>query len=221
MEIRDFGVEKYGEVLSMQESLFQALVDRKKNGIDGDEFILIGEHFPVITLGRRAKESNILLSEKEIDQKGIEIFHIGRGGDVTFHCPGQLILYPIIDLEYHKLGVKDYVWVLEESIIKLLQKYDIQGERIDGATGVWIDKGFINERKISAIGIKCNRYCTMHGLSLNVENSLDGFLLINPCGFVDKGITTMKNELSATKKSKLNLETIKQELLEIFIKEIS
>lgn len=195
IEISDFGISDYCDVLNKQTSLFEKLIQDKKEGNPGNEMILIGEHFPVITVGRRGKDSNILFSEENLRKEGVRIYHIGRGGDVTFHGPGQLILYPILDLEKHKLGVKDYVGILEESVIEVLGKYGIKGERIEGATGVWISKGSDNERKISAIGIKCSRFCTMHGLSLNINLDLSGFEMINPCGFQDKGVTSIQKEL--------------------------
>lgn len=225
IKVIDFGLQNYGETLSIQKQLFQNLVDSKKEGKIGQEYLLIGEHPDVITLGRRANEGNVLISESTLREKGVEIYHISRGGDVTFHCPGQIIMYPIIDLERHGLGVKDYVEKLEESVIRLLNLYDVKGERIEGATGVWVkNKGQV-ERKISAIGVKCSRYCTMHGLSLNVTNSVTGFSMINPCGFTDKGITTLAHEIKnhhsileegEVEAINLDIKKVKQELSDIF-----
>lgn len=236
MKVIDFGLRDYGEVLELQTSLFEQLIQNKKEKKEGQEFILIGEHPPVITLGRRAKEENLLFSEDYLKEKGVSLYHIGRGGDITYHCPGQLIVYPILDLEKHKLGVKDYVNLLEESVIRLLYKYGITGERIEGATGVWLGKGTPDERKISAIGIKCTRFCTMHGLSLNVNADLSGFSFINPCGFKDKGVTGInlenleKSGCPEVRKSdqtpkrrqeeettRPDFERIKQEFLDIFL----
>lgn len=216
VEVIDFGLKNYSEVLILQESLFREIIKNKNEGIKGKEYVLIGEHYPVITLGRRAKESNVLMSKEFLKNKGIELFHIGRGGDVTYHCTGQMIVYPILDLEKHKLGVKDYVNILEETVIKLLEKYGIKGERIEGATGVWISKNSSNERKICALGIKCSHFCTMHGLALNVNADLSGFSLINPCGFQDKGVTSIESELNSLKKS-LDMKEIKREFLNIFL----
>lgn len=215
----DFGLKDYKEVLSLQENLFDELVKAKKEKKQGKEFILIGEHYPVITLGRKAKEQNVLIAEERLKEIGIDLYHIGRGGDVTYHCPGQLIVYPIIELDKHHLGVKKYVALLEETVIQLLAKYDIIGERIDGATGVWLGKGSLNERKISAIGIKCSRFCTMHGLSLNVSADLTGFSLINPCGFQDKGVTSLLQEVEKSGKniSEIKIEKVKKEFLDIFL----
>lgn len=228
MKIIDFGVRDYVDVLKMQETFFSNLIEWKKIGKDSatQECLLMGEHPPVITLGRRAKEENILLPGEYLNKIGVKVYHTGRGGDVTFHSPGQLIMYPILDLSYHRLGVKDYVHLLEESVIRLLEEYGVKGERVEGATGVWIDKGKKRERKISAIGIKCTRFCTMHGLSLNVNPDLAGFEMINPCGFKDKGVTSIEKEIESSRKSMWNnvsdgenllMEAVKEELKEKFI----
>lgn len=220
MEILDFGLKDYEEVLNLQHSFFDKLILDKKSGILGSECILIGEHPPVITLGRRARNSNVLLSENELQNKGIKTFKIGRGGDVTYHCPGQIILYPIIDLDRHHLGVKEYVDLLEESVIRLLADYNIKGERINGATGVWIEKNTPNERKICAIGIRCSHFCTMHGLSLNVNSDLSGFRYINPCGFIDKGVTSIAEELKV-EPEEIEIKKLKKELIRIFLSLLS
>lgn len=216
MEIIDFGLKDYEETLKLQQCLFEELLDNKKKDIPGKEYLLIGEHPDVITVGRRGKGTNILASQSFLEAKGIKVFNIGRGGDVTFHNPGQVILYPIIDLEKHHLGVKDYVSLLEESVIQVLLEFGIKGERVEGATGVWIDKETESERKISAIGVKCSRWCTMHGLSLNVCNDLKGFNLINPCGFQDKGVTSMNRE-----GANVDTMTIKKRLLEVFLNQLT
>lgn len=190
------GIQKYDKILEQQKSLFYAMVDEKRrSGTVRDEFVILVEHAPVITFGRRAKESNLLSSEKALKQNGIDLFRIERGGDVTYHGPGQIVMYPLIDLEAHHLGVKEYVNLLEEAVIVTLMEFGIKGERVVGATGVWIGAGSKEERKICAIGIKCHRFLTMHGLALNVNNDLDPFTLINPCGFTDKGVTSIAAEL--------------------------
>lgn len=221
MQIIDFGLSDYKEVLTLQEELFQNLIQSKKDSNKEQEYILIGEHHPVITIGRKGKEENVLISTRELDERGIKVYKISRGGDVTYHCPGQIIVYPIIDLEKHNIGVKDYVDLLEESVIGLLKEYGIQGEKIEGATGIWIGKGTPGERKICAIGIKCNRFCTMHGLSLNVKSDLDGFRLINPCGFIDKGVTSIQKEVDKEKRGSIDISKIKKVFLDIFIKKLT
>ena len=212
-EIIDFGVSDYEDTLALQTDIFEELKRQKSTGEEEKEYILIGEHHPVITLGRRAKSENLLASDSFLQTKGIKVFRIGRGGDITYHSPGQLIMYPILDLEKHSLGVKDFVHIMEETVIRLLNKYGIKGERVDGATGVWIGKGGSQERKICAMGIKCSRFCTMHGLALNVNTDLTGFNMINPCGFQDKGVTSLKKELG----KEIEMEKIKEEILNIFL----
>ena len=213
LKLSDFGVADYPEILDLQKKLFSNLIEEKRTYGKGiSEFLLIGEHTPVITLGRKAHEENIIVNKDFLSSLHINVFKIQRGGDVTFHNPGQLIAYPIIDLEKHHLGVKDFVNLLEETIISLLDKYSIKGEKIEGATGVWIGKGTKDERKICAIGIKCTRFCTMHGLALNVRNDLQGFSLINPCGFIDKGVTSMEQEIGYPP----DMEKVKKEFSDIF-----
>lgn len=196
LEIIDEGYADYGEMLSKQRELFSMMVERKRQGIPIDrEFILLVEHNPVITLGRHAKPENILFREEELALRGIEMHRIERGGDVTYHGPGQLVAYPILNLEAHKMGVRDYVEMLEEAVIRTLSEFGLKGERVAGASGVWIDARTERERKICALGVKCSRYITMHGLALNVNTDLNGFRMINPCGFLDKGVTSMAAEL--------------------------
>lgn len=196
LNVIDAGTVAYGEMLQRQKSLFDAMVDRKKTGLpSGDDTLILVEHEPVFTIGRHGKESNMLVSEQYLASRGIELVHIGRGGDITFHGPGQLVAYPVIDMQRHSLGVKQYIWRLEEAVILTLADYGIRGERVDGATGVWIDKALPSERKICAIGVKCSRFVTMHGLALNVNTDLSYFTAINPCGFTDKGVTSIEREL--------------------------
>lgn len=199
LKIIDEGTKAYSDILLKQRNIFTEMVARKKGGLPiEEEYLLMVEHPAVITLGRHAKESNVLFDEKELSRRGVELFHIERGGDVTYHGPGQLVVYPLLDLERHHLGVKDYVDLLEEAVIRTISDFGIKGERVAGASGVWIDAASSRERKICALGVKCSRYITMHGLALNVNTDLDGFRLINPCGFIDKGVTSMSVELGHT-----------------------
>lgn len=196
LKIIDEGIKDYGEMLARQREVFSAMVERKKIGLPIDEeYLFLVEHNPVVTLGKHAKENNVLFSEEMLRERGVEVFHIERGGDVTYHGPGQLVAYPIIDLERHHLGVKDYVNLLEETVIRTIAEFGVKGERVPGASGVWIDVGTPFERKICALGVKCSRFITMHGLALNVNTDLSGFSLINPCGFTDKGVTSIAREL--------------------------
>ncbi|MDE6272784.1 MAG: lipoyl(octanoyl) transferase LipB [Muribaculaceae bacterium] len=189
------GLQPYGEILERQRALFEVMVAEKRaNGKVREEHLIMVEHTPVITLGKHAKTENLLFSVESLQKRGIEVFRIERGGDVTFHGPGQLVVYPLIDLEAYHLGIKKYIELLEEAVIRTIGEYGIIGERVEGATGVWIGKDTPAERKICAIGVKCCRYVTMHGLALNVNTDLSAFTLINPCGFIDKGVTSICRE---------------------------
>lgn len=210
--VSDEGLVEYGEMLARQRGLFSEMVLRKKEGKSlAREYLLLVEHPPVITLGRHADKENLLLPEEELRERGVEVFRIERGGDVTFHGPGQLVAYPLIDLEAHHLGVKDYVDLLEETVIRTLDVYGIKGERVKGASGVWIEAGSPFERKICALGVKCSRFVTMHGLALNVSTDLSGFGMINPCGFIDKGVTSMERELGEAPEMSLIKKTLVSE----------
>lgn len=190
MTVIDLGLKPYAETWAMQRELQKKVIDGT-----GDEQILLVEHPEVITLGRHARETNLLFSRDQLARQHVGVYDIERGGDVTYHGPGQLVVYPIVSLTAHKLGVKAYVELLEETVIRTLALYGIRGERIPGATGVWLGKGTPLERKICAIGVKCSRFVTMHGLGLNVNTDLARFGLINPCGFTDKGVTSIEREL--------------------------
>ena len=195
VNVRDMDRIRYAEMLDIQRRLFSEMTESKKRGESVEtETLFIVEHEPVITLGRHAHRENLLLPEEVLKARGIEVHAIERGGDITYHGPGQLVVYPLIDLEKHHLGVKDYVDILEEAVIRTIAEYGIKGERVEGASGVWIGVGTPRERKICALGIKCSRFVTMHGLALNVNTEMDGFSLINPCGFTDKGVTSMRLE---------------------------
>ena len=215
LNIIDEGIQDYAEILQKQRLIFTEMVERKKQSFPiEEEFLLMVEHPPVITLGRHAKEANVLINDEELERRGVKLFHIDRGGDVTFHGPGQIVVYPILDLEYHHIGVKDYVNLLEEAVIRTIADFGIIGNRVQGASGVWIGRRSTreSERKICALGVKCSRFITMHGLALNVNTDLDGFRLINPCGFIDKGVTSMSVELGKT----LSIEDVKHSLADHF-----
>ena len=195
LQIKDLCLRGYAGVWKAQKEIQQAMVEAKRAGKPvAEEQLWLVEHTDVITLGRHAERSNLLFARDELARRGVEVYDIERGGDVTYHGPGQLVAYPLIDLEAHHLGVKSYVDLLEESVIRTIAHWGIEGERVEGATGVWIGKGTPAERKICAIGVKCTRFVTMHGLALNVNTDLSRFNLINPCGFTDKGVTSVAVE---------------------------
>ena len=212
-EYTDWGTIDYEEALIRQTVLFENLLTLKKCGKEGNNNLIFCEHTPVLTTGKNGKEGNLIIPEPILQQHGISLFQTNRGGDITYHGPGQITGYPVFDLEHWDMGLKQYIYTLEEIIIRLLALYGIKGERLQGATGVWIEpnvKG--SARKICAIGIKSSRYVTMHGFGLNINTDLTYFSFINPCGFADKGVTSLAKELGAPQEIKL----IKQQLLSLF-----
>lgn len=217
LTIIDKGLIDYGEMLSLQRKIFAEMVDRKKRGLSIDtEYLFIVEHNPVLTLGLHAKKSNVLMPAEMLASRGVALYQIERGGDVTFHGPGQIVGYPILDLEVHHIGVKDYVNFLEQVVIDTIAGYGVKGERVEGASGVWIGAGTTVERKICALGVKCSRYITMHGFALNVNTDLTGFELINPCGFTDKGVTSLARELG----HECDMNELKENLCKNFVKNL-
>lgn len=219
LTVEDLGLMPYREALDLQLEYYNALHDFKKNpeGMAPAEHLLLVEHPHVYTLGKHGHEENMLVSETYLRQRGIECVHIGRGGDITYHGPGQLVVYPILDLERHHLGIKSYIDTLEEAVIRLIAVYGVKGERVDGATGVWIGKGTPQERKICAIGVKCGRYISMHGLALNVNTDLSYFSAINPCGFIDKGVTSLSKEIG----KEIDMAAVKSQFVDIFMSLLS
>ncbi|MDR1200168.1 MAG: lipoyl(octanoyl) transferase LipB [Tannerellaceae bacterium] len=209
----DLGRIDYTNALKIQTDAFNTLLNAKMNNKQGQNRLLFCEHEPVLTLGKSGKEANLLISEELLLQRGISLYHTNRGGDITYHGPGQITGYPILDLEYWNIGIKQYIHTLEEIIICFLSLYGIEGKRLEGATGVWINAESTSKaRKICAIGVKCSRYVTMHGFALNINTNLTYFSLINPCGFTDKGVTSLEKELGFPQ----DLEHAKIQLKEIF-----
>lgn len=189
MIIEYTGRTSYRPMWERQKELCTALGD----GL-GEEHILMVEHDHVYTLGVHGHASNMLASSEMLERRGIECIRIERGGDITYHGPGQAVAYLIIDLRRRHMGVKDFVDALEQSVIDTIALYGIKGERVEGATGVWIGTGTPRERKICAIGVKVRHGITYHGLALNVNTDLSYFSLINPCGFIEKGVTSIALE---------------------------
>jgi lipoyl(octanoyl) transferase len=191
----DWEVTEYSEAWQRQEEMFNTLLEAKLAGKEYVNSIILCEHPHVYTLGRSGKESNMLLSEERLKAIGATLFHIDRGGDITYHGPGQLVCYPIINLEEFSLGLRQYIGVLEQAVINVCGSYGIEAGRLEGATGVWLDAHSPRARKICAIGVRSSRFVTMHGLALNVNTDLRYFSYINPCGFIDKGVTSLSREL--------------------------
>lgn len=192
--LMDLGRKGYREVWVLQEKLMEEVKANKINGQPSPGYLIFVEHDPVYTLGKSGDEANMLIDTIQLRARNAEFIKVDRGGDITFHGPGQLVVYPIIDLEAFGLGVKEYVDRLEEVVIRTLADYGIAGKRLAGATGVWLEPDTSQARKICAIGVKCSRYVTMHGFALNVNTNLDYFSYIHPCGFVDKGVTSIEKE---------------------------
>jgi lipoyl(octanoyl) transferase len=163
----------------------------------------------VFTLGKSGEEDNFLIHKEFLDQINATYFQTNRGGDITYHGPGQIVGYPILDLDQFGVALKDYIYKLEDAIIKTLAEYGILGHHNTEATGVWLDIDIPhNTRKICAIGVKASRFVTMHGFALNVNTNLNYFTYINPCGFKDKGVTSMEKELGY----KLNFDEVKEKV---------
>ncbi len=200
---RDLGLIGFAEAWEIQKKLLADVQERKQikhdvspiERAENKSYFLLCEHPHVYTIGKSGKENNLLVSETILKAKGAEFFKIDRGGDITYHGPGQIVGYPIFDLETFGMGVKKYVHNIEEAIILTLKNYSVSGERLPGATGVWLDVDKPGKtRKICAIGVKVSRAVTMHGFAFNVNTNLGYYSYINPCGFTDKGVTSMQNE---------------------------
>jgi lipoyl(octanoyl) transferase len=201
---QDIGVRNYKDVWEMQEKIFTKLIDSKlhdhqsnsQEENSGSGTLIFVEHPHVYTLGKSGSENNLLIDHIQLQTKDAEFYRTDRGGDITYHGPGQIVGYPIFDLEKIKISLKEYIHRLEEAVIMTVSHFGISGSRLEGATGVWLDtdtKGMA--RKICAIGVKASRYVTMHGFAFNVNTDLTYFNYINPCGFIDKGVTSLEREL--------------------------
>jgi len=211
---------RYAEAWALQERLFAlsvaAKLERRALNLSsqqGNHYLLLGDHPEVFTLGRNGAEANLLISPEKLAAEGIDFFRINRGGDITFHGPGQLVGYPILDLGCLFTDIGRYLRLIEECVIRVLDQYGLKGERLPGATGVWLDPDNpFRARKICAIGIRASRWVTMHGFALNVNTDLDRFRLIVPCGITDKAVTSLKAELGHP----VPFEEVRERWLEVF-----
>lgn len=209
---QNLGLIDYKIAWDYQEELFRNIIQYKtgESVNPSENYLLFCEHPHVYTLGKSGEENNLLISQEFLKKINATFYRINRGGDITYHGPGQIVGYPIIDLEIVKLSLKEYIHKMEEAIIATLAVFEITATRLKGATGVWLDvetKG--KTRKICAIGVRASRYVTMHGFALNVNTDLNYFSYINPCGFVDKGVTSMQKEMQ----KKINIELVKEKLI--------
>jgi len=220
----DLGNIDYKEAWDYQEKLFDQIVAIKLNTQEPDKstvttpnHLLFCEHPHVFTLGKSGSENNLLISMLELSKVNATYYKINRGGDITYHGPGQIVGYPILDLENFGLNIKSYIYHIEEAIIKTLAFYGITSGRLEGATGVWLDATIKGKtRKICAIGVRASRHVTMHGFAFNVNTDLSYFNLINPCGFTDKAVTSLQKELG----SAVELAEVKKILCESLRAEI-
>lgn len=197
----ELGLKEYKETWDLQESLFAATIAQKialRNGETEEptkNYLLFCEHPHVYTLGKSGDKNHLLLDEQHLKSVGAAFHKINRGGDITYHGPGQLVVYPIFDLDHFFSDIHKYLRFLEEAVIQTLAHYGIKGERFEGLTGVWIEPNTPRERKICAMGVKCSRWVTMHGIGFNINSDLSYFNNIIPCGIENKSVTSMQEEL--------------------------
>ena len=217
---QELGLIDYKECWDHQEKLFSEIVQLKianrKAGLDEqtntNNYLLFCEHPHVYTMGKTGSVDNLLLNQDEFDERGLDYYKINRGGDVTYHGPGQIVGYPILDLDHFFTDIGKYLRLIEETIIRTLAHYGLHGDRIKGATGVWLDVDQPNARKICAIGVRTSRWVTMHGFAFNVETELDYFKNIIPCGIDDKAVTSLGEELD----QKIDINEVKEVLKKNF-----
>ncbi|MDT0606889.1 lipoyl(octanoyl) transferase LipB [Croceitalea rosinachiae] len=217
--LQDLGVKDYKKTWDYQEFLFKGIVDSKiKNRREGTSletpnYFLFVEHPHVYTLGKSGDINNLLIDEAKLKEKKATFYNINRGGDITYHGPGQIVGYPILDLDNFFTDIHKYLRFLEEMVILTLAEYGLKAERSEGETGVWLDVGTPFARKICAMGVRASRWVTMHGFALNVNSDLGYFDLMIPCGIKDKAVTSLNVELAQTK---VDLQEVKQKLLRHF-----
>lgn len=210
IDYTDWGLTEYNEAWKKQEEIFQATILDKKEGRRTKNTLIFCEHPHVYTLGRSGDNQNLLLNFIQLQAKNATFVQTDRGGDITYHGPGQIVGYPIFDLENFQIGLKQYIHLIEEAIIRLLADFGVESTRLEGATGVWLDLGKPTCRKICAIGVRSSKFVTMHGFALNIQTNLDYFSYINPCGFVDKGVTSLEKELAYQP----DMELVKEKLVD-------
>jgi len=219
IQVSDIGRKDYKEAWDFQEALFKGILDTKianrrdSTNTETPNYFLYTEHPHVYTLGKSGDMANLLLSEKQLEAKGATFYKINRGGDITYHGPGQIVGYPILDLENFFTDIHKYLRFLEEAIILTLAEYGLSGTRSEGETGVWLDVGTPFARKICAMGVRASRWVTMHGFALNVNADLGYFDNIIPCGIRGKAVTSLNVELRV---DKVDEEEVKEKILKHF-----
>jgi len=216
--IINLGLVDYKKAWDIQEKYFKQAIDRKIAIRNGEilpppsNYLILCEHPNVYTIGKSGKEENLLLSSEEVKSKEASFYKINRGGDITYHGPGQLVVYPILDLDQFFTDIHKYMRFLEQAVINTLLKFGIQSSRIDGMTGVWIDSALPSARKICAMGVKSSRWVTMHGIGFNINTNLDFFSHIVPCGIDDKAVTSMQKELGI----EVDMQEVENTIIEEF-----
>ena len=217
--VHDLGLVEYDNALDYQLNLFNEIIHSKLNNrrnntnlITKNHFVFV-EHPNVYTLGKSGEIKNLLLNKEELENKGIKFYNTNRGGDITCHGPGQIVSYPIIDLDNFFTDIHKYLRFLEEVVILTLSELGIKGERSSDETGVWIDPNTFQARKICAMGVKASRWVTMHGFALNVNNDLSFFENIIPCGIINKSVTSISNEL----KKEIDIDLVKKKIINNFL----
>ena len=216
---QELGLRDYKETWDYQENLFQKILDikirnrREELSLPTPNYLLFVEHPHVYTLGKSGDITNLLVAEAELEKKGAKFYKINRGGDITYHGPGQIVGYPILDLDNFFTDIHKYLRLLEEMIILTLEEYGLKGERSEGETGVWLDVGTPFARKICAMGVRASRWVTMHGFAFNINTDLGYFDHMIPCGIQDKAVTSLNVELG---KTEVDVAEVKQKLLRHF-----
>ncbi len=219
VQLQDLGRKDYKETWDYQEQLFQEILDLKIHNrrealtLETPNHFLFVEHSHVYTLGKSGDISNLLVEEKALEEKGAQFYKINRGGDITYHGPGQIVGYPIIDLDNFFTDIHKYLRLLEEMVILTLAEYGLKAERSKGETGVWLDVGTPFARKICAMGVRASRWVTMHGFALNVNADLGYFDLMIPCGIKGKAVTSLNVELG---KVEVDMDKVKEKLIKHF-----
>lgn len=225
VKFEDLGLRDYKEVWDYQVEIFSELTEGKRSGGNLPESgtgnkpgtLIFVEHPHVYTLGKSGSEKNLLLDYIQLRAKDAKFYRIDRGGDITYHGPGQIVGYPIFDLEVIKIGLKEYIFKLEGAVIETIKEYGLNGSRLAGGTGVWLDPEVRGRaRKICAIGVKASKYVTMHGFAFNVSTDISYFDNINPCGFTDKGVTSLEKETGKKPEIERVKDILKGKLMDQF-----
>lgn len=225
VEFEDIGLSDYKKTWDYQAEIFNQLIEKKisgKGNSDSENPLIPGvlifvEHPHVYTLGKSGSEDNLLIDNIQLNAKNAVFYRTDRGGDITYHGPGQIVGYPVFDLGMLRIGLKEYISRLEEAVIRTIREYGLEGKRMEGRTGVWLNSGIEGkERKICAIGVKASRFITMHGFAFNVNTDLNYFNYINPCGFTDKGVTSLENETGTEQDIEHVKSILKENIRDLF-----